>query len=144
MNSRGLTGSKTNVRTDNNNLNKNLERKNSTPLVGITNKPKILKEINNSKDSKINETSDYVVYKNPNHNILPDYQVLKNNSTKNAKAQLRINKNHEEESIFNLGKPQNKLPNQYTHDNENISAGYASDEGNFGNEIHEGIYKYKF
>lgn len=95
-----------------------------------------------TKESKANESSEYVVFQNPNHNVLPDYhQVLKNNSTKNANAQ-KINNNinnnirraqEEEENIFNLGKAPTR-----GYEKENFGKALGSGEDNLGNEHDRG------
>lgn len=108
-------------------------------------KQTVVKEANAAKkDSKVNDSAEYVVFQNPNHNVLPDYhEVLRNNKNKNANA-LKINSNkrlaeEEEENIFNLGKPQVK-----SLERESAGNNYGSDEDKFRNENNEGGKNNKF
>jgi len=119
------------------NLTKNLIKNNSNPDIRISNKPKIVKENNNNYQSIGNESSDYVVFQNPNHNILPDYaEVLKNikNKHENKNKINSKNKNQVEESIFNLGKPQKNSNNQISIERENFTDTYNTEEDNFREE----------
>jgi len=128
--------------------NKTLNRKNSHPLPILQTKQK--PAAIGIKDSKANESAEYVVYQNPHHNVLPDYhQVLKNNSTKHAANGLKNeninNNNHnrkakqeDEENIFNIGKAAAPAKGGL-YERENLRNTHAcSDEENFENENNEG------
>lgn len=136
----GAATSKNTTKNDYNSHNQNnktLNRKISNPLPGLKTKQKPL--INTNKEA--NENSEYVVFQNPNHNVLPDYhQVLKNNSTKNANP-TKITSNYskhkaeeDEENIFNLGKPQVK-----SYEKDNIGKTCGSDEEYLRNDDNDGI-----
>jgi hypothetical protein len=99
-------------------------------------------QINYKNNNKINNNSgeNYVIFQNHNHAELPDYSsVLKKpsnynsiNNNNNNNISNKIKYEHQEESIFNLGKPLPKS-NPVIIDNNNYNNNNEKNEENLNN-----------